>query len=120
MSQSKVVMLWASEYAPTASQLMELNDKYHPIMTEVILLKDIDMAFLMEMVLSPDKRYELYELVMRLMRICGAHNVDYIINPGGSPALQAVLGKVVSEYATAPDVMYSYKERGEHKGFTII
>ena len=102
-------LMWCSAHTPTNEQLLELNAKFPN--GDLVYLKDVDANMFNAMSNTPDNSGDLHELALAVCDFACKHEVDYLVQPGGSPAFQVALGVTKTNYATAPDLMYAHSER---------
>ena len=102
-------LMWCSAHTPTNEQLLELNAKFPN--GDLVYLKDLDTLLFAAMSNTPDDSYALHELALTVCNFACRHEVDYLVQPGGSPAFQVALGVTKTNYPTAPDLMYAHSER---------
>ena len=101
--------MWCSAHAPLNEQLLELNSKFPS--GEFVYLKDINPVLQEKLNNTPDNRTALYDLAMEVFNFAGKNQVDYLVQPGGSPAFQLALGRIQANYPGSADVMYAHSER---------
>lgn len=101
--------MWCSAHAPLNEQLMELNAKFPS--GELVYLKDVNPILQEKLNNTPANRLELHDLAISLFDFAGKNEVDYLVQPGGSPAFQSALGRIQANYPGCADLMYAHSER---------
>lgn len=87
------------------SQLKEMG------IGEIISITDINNSQLISLIKdSPSDEESLHKLAIELLEEAQKRNVDFIIQPGGSPAFIFILGKVISS-SFKIKVLFSHSER---------
>lgn len=94
--------LWCSTHTPTKEQMTELKS-----MGSVEFLKDVFPSLQERLNNCPADRQRLYQLANDLHDV--TRDEDYIlVQPGGSPAFQFILGKELPKYR---EVLYAHSQR---------
>lgn len=101
--------MWCSAHAPLNEQLMELNAKFPS--GELVYLKDVNPSLQEKLNNTPANRNDLYALAIEIFDFAGKQEIDYLVQPGGSPAFQMSLGCIQANYPGSADVMYAHSER---------
>lgn len=100
--------LWCSAHTPTEQQLSQLANVFN---ASVVMLKDLSPELQEQLNNTPTDAIDLRVLALNLISLSCKNEIDYLVQPGGSPAFQFSLGGAREEYATAPDVLYAHSER---------
>lgn len=99
-----VKFLWASPHQPTSEQVSALQAE-----GTVIYLSEIDTDLFKRLV-NQEFQTDLTELVEEVLKVCSNEQIDFLTQPGGSPAFQFTLGRVIAEGKT-PAVRYAFSKR---------
>ena len=95
--------LWCSVHKPTAEQTEELLAK-----GKLYFLVDIDPAMQDSLNNCPANRAELSRLAVDLSYKAGEYT---IVQPGGSPIFQFMLGLVAEQAGIDASILYAHSER---------
>jgi hypothetical protein len=100
--------LWCSAHTPTEQQVTELTTEFG---ASVVLLKDLSPELQEKLNNTPSDAIDLRVLALELLSLSCKKEIDFMVQPGGSPAFQFTLGAAREDYPTAPDVLYAHSER---------
>lgn len=100
--------LWCSAHTPTSEQVAELTNNFK---SALVFLKDMSPELQERLNNTPCDGVELNKLAIDLINFSCKNEVDYLVQPGGSPAFQYTLGNRCDYHATAPTVVYAHSER---------
>jgi hypothetical protein len=100
--------VWCSAHTPTEQQVNELTNNFK---SALVFLKDVNPELQEKLNNTPSDRVELFTLANELFNVAARIEADYIVQPGGSPAFQFVLGTVREERVLAPQMLYAHSER---------
>lgn len=95
--------LWCSAHKPTAEQTNELLAK-----GELYFLSDVDSEMQDSLNNCPANRASLSRLALDLSYKTGEY---IIVQPGGSPIFQFMLGLMSEQFGTDSRIIYAHSER---------
>lgn len=98
----KSQLLWCSIHQPTATQLAELAE-----LGELTFLKDIAPEIQDKINNCPSDRDELADLITSMVDTAQAHDINALIQLGGSPLFIAMTGQFVG----VSNMLFSHSER---------
>lgn len=108
---SSVKFLWASPHQPTTEQLSSLEER-----GEVIYLKEVNPEMFGRLV-NQEINDDLITLAEDVVEMCSTEHIHFLVQPGGSPAFQCTLGKVLESMSdgyydvAVPAVAYAFSKR---------
>jgi hypothetical protein len=101
--------IWCSAHTPSAEQVEELNSSWG-MKGDLVMLKDIYPSTQEFLNNCTDDYEELLQYAKDLHEIARSEDA-VLVQPGGSPAFQYVLGKVRMTSLHMSTVLYAHSER---------
>jgi hypothetical protein len=99
--------VWCSAHTPTTEQVKELTNNFK---SALVFLKDLSPELQEKLNNTPSEKEELIKLAHDVYNLTAHHSVDYIVQPGGSPAFQFILGSIREDRMGA-QMLYAHSER---------
>ena len=99
--------VWCSAHTPTEQQVQELTSNFK---SALVFLKDLNPELQERLNNTPSEKIELIKLAHELFNLTAHNSVDYIVQPGGSPAFQFILGSLRDDRMAA-QILYATWER---------
>jgi hypothetical protein len=100
--------VWCSAHTPTEQQVQELTNNFK---SALVFLKNLSPELQERLNNTPSEKEELVKLAHDVYNLMAHHCVDYIVQPGGSPAFQFVLGDIREKRGLGPQMLYAHSER---------
>lgn len=100
--------VWCSAHTPTEQQVSELTNNFK---SALVFLKNLNPELQERLNNTPSEKVELVKLAHDLFNVMAHHCADYVVQPGGSPAFQFILGDIREKRVLGPQMLYAHSER---------